>query len=183
MTTDLAVVNITVFILYLSHTAFLKLSWRLIPQRELFRIQILFCFEPTKGHRGTAWQLLTWKETVTTALLKQDRFILRTLWWITHILRRKLHVSSSNSFHLKFLTWPYDPRICPLASGCRVCDSHHSLSSSSEKWPWEVCQTLSQWAGYKMVWFKWDVPRGQRKPFQWKQVAQWPETNAGYRQW
>lgn len=26
-------------------------------------------------------------------------------------------------------------------------------------------------------------PEGTKKALQWKQVAQWPETNAGYRKW
>ena len=36
-------------------------------------------FQPPEGHTGTVWQLFTGRETVTTALLLQNRFILRTL--------------------------------------------------------------------------------------------------------
>lgn len=129
-TPDSVVMNITVFTLYWPHTALLQ--------------QIVFCFQPPEGHRGTVWQLCTWKETVTPALLLQYRFILATLWWIAcHWRKRNFEFPT----FFPFLTWPHDPGICPLTSGCLASDSHHSVSSLSR----EVCLTLSLWAGYK--WF------------------------------
>lgn len=77
---------------------------------------------------------------------------------------------------------------CTFTSG-QIYDGQHvtNFMCSSRFLTWSYVPSSDQWASTlrplcpeKLKWFGRDVLKGQRKPCQSKQAAQWPKTNAGY---